>query len=170
MEKINFINQSTPALNATNLNKLQDNVEDAIDEINVPSPETTYTESDTKTYSCNYVNDAVAGVVESGSNTNGNYVKFLDGTMVCYGSFTKQNVAIVNSWGNVYGADLTDPLTFPQTFYSAPIATVFNVAGNSFWVHRVQTSEEKITTLSISRPNSYTSTFTFGYVAIGRWK
>ena len=32
MEKINFINQTTPALNATNLNKLQDNVEDAIEE------------------------------------------------------------------------------------------------------------------------------------------
>ena len=30
MEKINFINNSEPALNATNLNKLQDNVENAI--------------------------------------------------------------------------------------------------------------------------------------------
>lgn len=30
MEKINFINNSEPAINATNLNKLQDNTEDAI--------------------------------------------------------------------------------------------------------------------------------------------
>ena len=32
MEKIDFINNSTPALNATNLNKLQDNTEDAIED------------------------------------------------------------------------------------------------------------------------------------------
>lgn len=32
MEKIDFVNNSTPALNATNLNKLQDNIEDAIEE------------------------------------------------------------------------------------------------------------------------------------------
>ena len=48
MEKINFTNGTTPALNATNLNKLQDNVEDLI--------KTETTASDTDTYSCNYVN------------------------------------------------------------------------------------------------------------------
>lgn len=78
MEKINFVNDTTPALNATNLNKLQQNVEDdigdlteletsaknnlveAINEaastggnINVYNE---YTISETDTYSCNYVN------------------------------------------------------------------------------------------------------------------
>lgn len=33
MEKINFINNQQPALNATNLNQLQDNVEDAISQV-----------------------------------------------------------------------------------------------------------------------------------------
>lgn len=33
MEKINFVNNQQPALNATNLNKLQDNVENSIDEL-----------------------------------------------------------------------------------------------------------------------------------------
>ena len=33
MIKIVFVNDSTPALNATNLNQLQDNVEDAIDNV-----------------------------------------------------------------------------------------------------------------------------------------
>lgn len=53
MEKINFINNSQPAINATNLNKMQDNVEDAISE----KIKTTETTSDTDTYSCNYIND-----------------------------------------------------------------------------------------------------------------
>ena len=59
MEKINFVNNTTPALNATNLNKLQDNVEDAISELETEQNtkiKTTQTTSDTDTYSCNYIN------------------------------------------------------------------------------------------------------------------
>lgn len=85
MEKINFVNNTTPALNATNLNKLQDNVEDAIDEsettlggeistlqsdvsalqmgvsakLDKTSVKTTTTSSSTDTYSCNYINNLV---------------------------------------------------------------------------------------------------------------
>ena len=32
------------------------------------------------------LNEKVAGIVESGSNENGSWVKFADGTMICYGS------------------------------------------------------------------------------------
>ena len=65
MEKINFINNQQPAVNDTNLNKLQDNVEDAIQEvqdsvdskIDVSSIKTAETTSNTDTYSCNYINE-----------------------------------------------------------------------------------------------------------------
>ena len=33
MQKITFVNGQAPALNATNLNQLQENIEDAIDEV-----------------------------------------------------------------------------------------------------------------------------------------
>lgn len=68
MEKIDFINNQQPALNATNLNKLQDNTEDAIQEVqdvaddldtnklDKTSVKNTYSTSATDTYSCNYVN------------------------------------------------------------------------------------------------------------------
>ena len=68
MEKIDFINYQQPALNATNLNKLQQNVEDAIQEVqdvaddldtnklDKTSVKDTYSTSATDTYSCNYVN------------------------------------------------------------------------------------------------------------------
>ena len=35
------------------------------------------------TYSCDYINNNV-GIVESGSNENGSYIKFADGNMICY--------------------------------------------------------------------------------------
>lgn len=47
------MNNSTPALNDRNLNKLQNNVEDAINEIIV----TEKTTNDTSGYSCNYINN-----------------------------------------------------------------------------------------------------------------
>lgn len=68
MEKIDFINNQQPALNATNLNKLQQNVEDAIQEVqdvvddldtnklDKTSVKNTYSTSAVDTYSCNYVN------------------------------------------------------------------------------------------------------------------
>lgn len=85
MEKINFINGSTPALNATNLNKLQDNVEDAIDavqddvdslgtnKLDKTNVKTTNITSDTDTYSCNYINrklDTLLYSNDEGSNGN----------------------------------------------------------------------------------------------------
>ena len=55
MNKINFVNNGQPAINDTNLNQMQTNIENAINAI----------------------------MVESGSNTNGSYIKFSDGTMIC---------------------------------------------------------------------------------------
>lgn len=67
MEKINFVNNSTPALNATNLNKLQDNIEDSM-----KSEQTT---SDTDTYSCNYINKFIPNAI-----TN-NYINVSNGSL-----------------------------------------------------------------------------------------
>lgn len=80
MEKINFINNQAPAINATNLNKLQDNVENAI-----------------------------RGVVESGSNANGSWVKYDDGRMECWGTGVFPN-------GGTYENDSYVTVNFPQTF------------------------------------------------------
>ena len=67
MEKINFVNNNLPAVNQTNLNKLQDNVEDAIQvvqddadtKLNQSNIKDMQTTSDTDTYSCNYLNNAI---------------------------------------------------------------------------------------------------------------
>lgn len=63
MEKINFVNNSQPALNGTNLNKLQDNVEDAIEDakgeietIQDEKVKNSYTTGNINTYSCDYIN------------------------------------------------------------------------------------------------------------------
>ena len=96
---INYPNKTTP-LNSDNL-KLQ--------------PKTAKTTSDNDVYSCNYVN----GIVESGSNENGNWIKFVDGTMITY-----QNVDITLSvdtaWGGIFVGNYATPINFSQTFKEPP--------------------------------------------------
>lgn len=73
MEKINFKNKGETGaipINANNLNLMQDNVENSF--------KTSKTTSNKDTYSCNYIN----GIIESGNNDNGNWIKYVDGTMM----------------------------------------------------------------------------------------
>ena len=59
------------------------------------------------------------GIVESGSNANGSYIKFADGTMICSSDGISHACNIAT--GSLYrSADVT--WTFPATFYATPRA------------------------------------------------
>jgi len=73
------------------------------------------TTSDTNTYSCNYIN----GIIESGSNSNGNWVKFEDGTMITYQEI-KVEMACNTAWGNLFVGNYATAINFPQTFKELP--------------------------------------------------
>ena len=159
MEKINFINQSTPALNATNLNKLQDNVENAIaEQINTQN-----TTSDSETYSCNYIN----GIVESGNNANGYYVKFIDGTLICYG--------VVNNITTPANDGISTLITLPTSFINTNYNVSFTIVnGGAYWSNVSISVNSKNTsnfTLSTRNDAGYdNSNQSFSYIAIGKWK
>lgn len=144
MTKIDFKNlpdTSTP-LNATNMNALQTNVENAIGEI-----------------------------IESGSNSNGSYIKFSDGTMICYKS-TTVTAAIDNSWGSVYETSNTVSFgDFPETFISAPIVTV-EPTGTGCWVEGLNnTSTTQVGNSYLARAvNTHSRNYSFNIIAIGKWK
>ena len=93
MEKINFINNQAPALNATNLNQLQTNIENAIN-----------------------------SVVESGSNDNGSWIKYSDGTMICYKSTGEIDMNITTPWGSLYEGNISVG-NLPAEFIETP--TIF---------------------------------------------
>ena len=112
MEKINFINNSLPALNATNLNKLQDNIENAIQEVqddvdnldtnklDKSSVKTVYTEGEADVYDCDYING-----LQTYSTTEKRIGTWKDGkplyrqviteTNITYGSATTINISSV---------------------------------------------------------------------------
>lgn len=134
----------------------------------------------TSTILCEYIEDyyvtnayeGVYGIVESGENENGSYIKFADGTMMCWNEITVTNQAINSSYtSGHYTGNRT--LTFPQPFISPPV-----ISGNKMkwgtsaswspFANATATAVQIYGMDTVSRASG-TSTV-IAYTAIGRWK
>lgn len=150
MEKINFVNNSTPALNSTNLNKLQDNIEDSI--------KSQKTLSDTDTYSCNYINE----IITSGNN----YTKFNDGTLIVYG--TTPSISWIANFDTKI--EINMPIEFKDTNYSVQITLHEQFAHftNIYLCAFTRTT----TSVEIGGYNSHSDVLNgqLDYLIIGKWK
>ena len=146
MEKINFTNGQAPAINDTNLNQLQTNVEDAIN-----------------------------GIVESGSNEKGSWTKWADGTMICRCSI-EETLTCNASWGNMYYGSSFTTITFPQEFIEVPncVTDIIPADYISFIPCRYTPpviTKSSYANFDIVRPTSTSSVkVKFTVVAIGKWK
>lgn len=69
---------------------------------------------ETKAPSVKAVNNKIAEIIESGSNENGDYIKFADGTMICTVYMEVTDQAISGSYGSLYQG--TRAWTFPIPF------------------------------------------------------
>lgn len=68
--------------------------------------------------------EKIGQIIESGSDTHGSYIKFADGTMICY----SQGVAgYYDSASKIYVSDWT----FPAAFISKPVVVGNTLGGNS---------------------------------------
>ena len=130
----------------------------------------------TNTYSCDYIN----GIVESGSNENGNWIKYADGTMICTATKLFENVSVTNSWGNLYETPELLLGNFPQPFISTPeginciMITNSNSSGKGsagFVEYVVQTTNTEWGKTAIAKPVSSTiANISLSLIAIGKWK
>ena len=117
-----------------------------------------------------------AGVVESGSNANGEYVMFADGTMICTKNITSYTTDAAGAVVTPFPATfISPPATIPPPGWSVGdnavpantrIGTVRvpgQTSGTSwqFWVHRVDTG---------ARMSSTTESCDVNLTAIGKWK
>jgi len=112
-------------------------------------------------------------VIEAGSNANGNYTKFADGTMICTHSVELNNISTLA---------LYDTWTFPVVFASAPkVSHVLNQglsSDSTLPIHlrfnpatiAPSTSTVSLRTLSGDGSNWPVGSFMNTYaIAIGRW-
>ena len=60
-------------------------------------------------------------IIESGSNTNGKYIKFADGTMICWNYIEVTDQAINGAYGSLY--DGSRVITYPVAFTATPVLT-----------------------------------------------
>lgn len=118
-----------------------------------------------------------APIIESGTNANGNWIKYADGTMIetqNY-SFTCDTSVL---WGSIYttGEALpAQPPDFPVPFYSAPKVTKSMASGSTNgWIIGSSTYFGTLTNagkVQIGRGTSVTGgSFKVDIIAVGRWK
>lgn len=144
MNKINFENlpsTNTP-LNAENLNAMQNNIENAINNI-----------------------------LQSGTTNNVNYIKYIDGTLIQYGKVTLQSYTGRSSGGLTYWSQettITLPVSFLNVNYSVTtnvnLANMNNFAQSYGAIEGV--NQVKISFVStVDKDNRNVD-----FICIGRWK
>ena len=111
-------------------------------------------------------------IIEQGSNANGNYVRYADGTMFCWGQVTKTTDIPVSSYlGGFRSGGGAFDFTFPSTFSTTP-----NLIGtpdeNSSWAtpNRSNTTSTTVGSFLLTAVSSQGSAArTVAWTAVGRW-
>lgn len=115
-------------------------------------------------------------IVESGSNDNGNWIKYSDGTMICNKTI-EGSIDINISWGSLFVSDNIYLGDTPQTFTDRPVIIVSShpkvgtqhmAVGNG---NGDNGSENSFGYTAICRPDSRTAVrYVLDVLAIGKWK
>ena len=110
-------------------------------------------------------------VIERGSNANGEYVKFSDGTMICSILKTVTDQAINSTYGSLYTGTRT--WTFPAVFVDSPVVTASSAkwgTGAAWAITDGVSSVESATLRFFDVVSRSTGTnFIYSASAIGRW-
>lgn len=112
------------------------------------------------------------GIIDSGSNENGNYIKFYDGTMIC-SKVVSGTYQCNQSDGSVYKTQDINLGDYTQTFTQLPTISG-SVGGTSFcWLGLIGGSSQSVSSPGIAvlmRPTSSSLSARINIIAIGRWK
>lgn len=112
-------------------------------------------------------------IIESGSNANGNYVKFADGTMICYLNTEVTDQALNNAYGaNLYQGSRT--WTYPVQFIDDNVSVScgqFQWGTSASWGTVVNADKTSANLRGIDAFSRASGTATkIQATAIGRWK
>lgn len=117
--------------------------------------------------------------IESGSNENGNWVKYSDGTMIVSNSKEFSGVPSNQTyWTDYYRTDETLNMNFPETFIEIPSITMnfVDISGGALCLRRngpnyvSTTNTGNFAIIYTKGAGTGNKRFEVSYVAIGRWK
>lgn len=110
---------------------------------------------------------AAGNIIESGENTNGIYVKYADGGMIC------TNTPVLLGYVIPPGPTLVGNWPYPASFVSAPAISLTYEGTYGEYIRAAAANVSQIS-VPVFLLSDYTQTVTldirFSEVAIGRWK
>jgi hypothetical protein len=130
-----------------------------------------YSPNGTNYYTIYHQNNSYA-MVQAGANANGRYVRFSDGTQICWYSGTVTDLAITSAYGSLYSGSWL--WYFPADF----IDTAYTISGTIRWGTGASwisapitlfTNRAAISVLDVNSRASGTSS-TIKLMAVGRWQ
>lgn len=129
--------------------------------VNTESTSTTYT------YSCDYIN----GIIESGSNENGSWTKWADGTMIC-AKTVEGTTSFATAWGTLYESDEISLGNYPVKFSENPKVAITNHRYTGYWLEsHYDYGTAQAGKIILLRPNTYAdATYGLDIIAFGKWK
>lgn len=80
-----------------------------------------------------YTDYKTFGIVESGSNDNGSWIKYADGTMICTQKISLSGLSLNQKWGVLY-YNVKDIPNYPQSFISPPTISYGSDGNNTFLI------------------------------------
>ncbi len=111
------------------------------------------------------------GIIESGSNDNGSYIKFASGDMICR---NKVSVTLSSTGTQANGVYYnSNNFTYPKVFIEQPIVVPMLSQNTGIFFTSLGNNNPTKTTVQIrilSIADFTNTTFTIGYIAIGKWK
>ena len=112
-------------------------------------------------------------VVESGTNTNGSWLKYANGTMICTKKITFTNVVIDDAWGAVYSSKNTFNFgDYAQEFIEIPNVSITLADGATCFSEAFSgRTKTAIGSTWLWKPAiEANGTMTFDVIAIGKWR
>lgn len=115
----------------------------------------------------------VSGIVESGSNANGSWVKFADGTMIQYGTYDTGLTDFTTEFGSVFYNNSYFAINFPLEFIGVPSIVINQELGGYLGGSTLGGRPTKTgfrVYLYIAQSGVLNRNATIYWQAIGRWK
>ena len=107
-------------------------------------------------------------IVESGENSNGRYVRFSDGTQICWLVKTYQNIAVTSAYGPIYRQSDNISWQHPASYIEIPSFVVqSNYHASMAYCNAVSLSQAQF---KFAHVVSTTTSPTAYLLSIGKWK
>lgn len=111
-------------------------------------------------------------IIESGSNTNGSWIKFSDGTMICYKEISGNTGGVFELWANgIYFFDINNG-NWANEFKQIQNVQVTNKS-SQMWCTTFETTNTFAGKTRLIRPNdggSAGQNYNINIMALGKWK